>query len=99
MNPKIIDAGKKTRFKPGRSGNPAGRPRRIPIAYLLSLPLKLRPQALNRLMGPALLAHFPEAVTEAHALGMFLIIKAANKGDLAAWREIREIVEGKTRYR
>jgi hypothetical protein len=98
MNPNIVDAGKRTRFKPGRSGNPAGRPRRTSITDLLSIVLTLRPNAF-KLVRPAVRANFPEAKTDAHALAMFLIIKAANKGDLATWREIREIVEGKTRYR
>ena len=58
----------------------------------------LRPNAL-KLVRPAARANFPEAKTDAHALAMSLIVKAANKGDFATWREIREIVEGKTRYR
>jgi len=96
VNSKIVDAGKNTRFKPGQSGNPAGRPRRTSITDLLSFVLTLRPNAL-KLVRPAVRANFPEAKTDAHALAMSLIIKAANKGDLATWREIREIVEGKTR--
>jgi hypothetical protein len=30
---------------------------------------------------------------------MSLIIKAANKGEIATSREIRQVIEGKTRYR
>ena len=97
MNPKIVDAGKNTRFKPGQSGNRKGRPRRTSIADLLYL-LELRPGAL-RSVRPALRTHFPEAKTDAHAFVMFMIIKAANKGDLATFKEIRRIVEGKTRHR
>jgi hypothetical protein len=98
MNSNIVDVGKKTRFKPGESGNPAGRPRRTSITDLLSFVLTLRPNAL-KLVRPAARANFPEAKTDAHALAMSLIVKAANKGDFATWREIREIIEGKTRYR
>ena len=98
MNSKIVDAGKNTRFKPGQSGNPGGRPRRTSITDLLSFVLTLRPNAL-KLVRPAVRANFPEAKTDAHALVMSLIIKAANKRDFATWREIREIIEGKTRYR
>ena len=97
MNAKIVDAGKNTRFKPGQSGNPAGRPRRTSITDLLSFVLTLRPNTL-KLVRPEVRANFPEAKTDAYALAMYLIIKAANKGDLATWREIRETVEGKTRY-
>jgi hypothetical protein len=93
MNPNLADAGKKTRFKPGKSGNPAGRPRRIPIIDILSIALELRLESRG-LMRPALRAHFPEAKTEAHALAMFMIIKTANKGEIATFREIREMVEG-----
>jgi len=98
VNSKIVDAGKNTRFKPGQSGNPAGRPRRTSITDRLSFVLTLRPNTL-RLVRPEVRANFPEAKTDAHALVMYLIIKAANKGDLATWREIRETVEGKTPYR
>ena len=97
MNSKIVDAGKNTRFKPGQSGNPAGRPRRTSITDLLSFVLTLRPNAALNLVRPEVRANFPEAKTDAHALAMSLVIKAANKGDLATWREIREIIEGKTR--
>ena len=98
MNAKIVDTGKNTRFKPGQSGNPAGRPRRTSIKDVLSFVLTLRPNSI-KFVRPEVRANFPEAKTDAHALVMYLIIKAANKGDLATWREIRETVEGKTRYR
>jgi hypothetical protein len=45
VNSKIVDAGKKTRFKPGQSGNPAGRPRQTSIKDLLPFVLTLRPNA------------------------------------------------------
>jgi len=97
LNPKLVDAGKNTRFQPGQSGNRRGRPRRTSIADLLYF-FELRPKTL-RSMRPVLRADFPEAKTDAHALVMSIIIKAANKGDLATFKEIREIVEGKTRHR
>lgn len=97
MNLQLLDAGKNTQFKPRQSGNPAGRPRWTLIVEMLYL-LERRPEALKSVRR-ALRAHFPEAKTDAHAFVMFMIIKAANKGDLAAFREIRRIVEGKTRYR
>jgi hypothetical protein len=61
------------------------------LGFVLALP----PNAL-KLVRPALGATFPEAKTDAHALAMLLIIEAANKGDFATWREIRETVDGKT---
>ena len=94
MNPNIVDAGKKTRFKPGQSGNPAGRPRRTAITDLLSFVLTLRPNSI-KFVRPEVRANFPEAKTDAHALAMSLIIKAANKEDIATSREIHEIIEGK----
>jgi hypothetical protein len=59
VNSKIVDAGKNTRFKPGQSGNPAGRPRRTSITDLLSFVLTLRPNAL-KLVRPAARATFPK---------------------------------------
>jgi hypothetical protein len=35
MNPNIVDEGKKTQFKPGQSGNPAGPPHRRRVKDLL----------------------------------------------------------------
>ncbi len=79
---KIVDAGKNSRFRPGRSDDPADSPRRTPIKDLLSFVLTLCPNAL-KLVRPAVRSNFPEAKTDAHAFAMSLIIKAANKGDLA----------------
>jgi hypothetical protein len=78
---------------------PAGRPRRTSITDRLSFVLTLRPNAL-KLVRPEVRANFPEAKTDAHALAMSLIIKAANKRDLATWRERdSRNNRGKTRYR
>ena len=97
MNSKIVDAGKRTRFRVGQSGNPAGRPRRTSITEVLAFVLTLRPNAALKLVRPEVRANFPEAKTDAQALAMSLIIKAANKLEIATSSEIHEIIEGKTR--
>jgi hypothetical protein len=98
VNSKIVDARERTPdSSPGRAairqGARAGR--RLPTSCLSS---SLRPSTL-RLVRPEVRANFPEAKTDAHALAMSLIIKAANKGEIATSREIRQVIEGKTRYR
>jgi hypothetical protein len=77
-------------FKPGQSGNPAGRPKTRPIteryANLAETPIEeTERKKLN----------LPEGATYADALA-FAIFERAMKGDIAAIREIREALEGKT---
>ena len=77
-------------FKPGQSGNPTGRPRARPIteryANLAETPIEeTERKKLN----------LPEGATYADALA-FAIFERAMKGDIAAIREIREALEGKT---
>jgi hypothetical protein len=64
MNPDIVDVGKKTQFKPGQSGNPAGPPPHSRIRDLLVAVLKvpLGPEAL-KLVRPDLRARLRKGET------------------------------------
>lgn len=100
MNPNIRNEGKATRFKPGQSGNPAGRPRRNPLVNRLEAMLErpLSPEVL-KLVRPVIRAELPECVIWADALVISIMLRAINKAEVATFREIRETIEGKTRYR
>jgi hypothetical protein len=82
-----------TRFKPGRSGNPSGRPRRRPIsdryAAMAEEPLE---EALR------LELKIPKGSTYGDALARAQW-RAAIKGNTGAAREIREAIEGKATQR
>jgi hypothetical protein len=76
-------------WRPGESGNPAGRPRRRPISDAYDeLLQRLAPEKLRRELD------LSEGATYADALAATLI-NAACKGRVAEAREIREAVEGK----
>ena len=76
-------------FKPGQSGNPAGRPKKLPIsdclATLLEMPIEESERKKLKL---------PQGATNAHAIAIVLI-RLACKGDLRAIKEILDRVEGK----
>lgn len=80
-------------WKPGESGNPSGRPKRIYIsdiyAELLGTPL---PEHIRRKLNHSEGIIFAEAV----ALG---VLEKALGGSLAAVREVREATEGKSNVR
>ncbi len=88
-NPHIVEAGKATRFAPGRSGNPSGRPStRVLTEELrkgLSSPI---PDALASELG------LPSDSTFAEAIAARLIRLAA-AGQIPAIREVYERTEGK----
>jgi hypothetical protein len=88
MNPNIVDEGKKTQFKPGQSGNPAGPPHRRRIRDLLVavIEVPLSPKAL-KLVRPALRAHLGEGVTYGELLAESIILRGIDKADCATWRE------------
>jgi len=89
VNPKIIEQGKYTRFKPGMSVNPAGRPRRKPIRDLIVavLDIPLSPEAL-KLVRPALRALCLKGVTYGDLLAISIVIRCLDKADVASLREI-----------
>jgi len=89
MNSDIVDEGKKTRFKPGKSGNLAGPPRRKRIRTLLQevLEVSLSPEAL-KLVRPRLRAELTEGATYADVLVSSLVLTGIQNGDVARFREI-----------
>ena len=84
MNPNIVDVGKKTRFKSGQSGNPAGPLPRSRIRDLLVavIEVPLSPEAL-KLVRPGLRAHLREGVTYCDLLLESIILRGIDKADAA----------------
>ena len=88
-NPDIVEAGKATRFRPGQSGNPSGRP-----------PTKLLTEGLRKRLDspiPAQLASELGLLSEAtfaEAINARLSRDAAN-GNIAAIHVVYERIEGK----
>lgn len=76
-----------TPFRPGQSGNPGGRPKKLPIT-----------DALRRILGGKLPASVPKAST-GEDLVAFALIKKAVGGDLRAIAEIADRTEGKATER
>jgi hypothetical protein len=80
-------------WKPGESGNPSGRPKRVYIsdiyAELLETPL---PEEIRRKLKHS------EGITFAEALALGVLEKALG-GSLPAVREVREATEGKANMR
>lgn len=80
---------KKTQFKPGQSGNPNGRPKGIPNAKTrYRRLLELTQKKTNPVTGEI------EEFTVAEQMDMKIFDKAL-KGDLQAYREIMDRLEGK----
>lgn len=78
-----------TRFKPGKSGNPAGRPPGIPNARTRYLRLlQLTEKISNPVTGEL------EEFSIMEQLDMQIIAKA-RRGDIAAYKEIMDRLEGK----
>ena len=88
MNSKIVDAGKRTRFRVGQSGNPAGRPRRTSITEVLAFVLTLRPNAALKLVRPDLRALLREGETYGDLLAQSINLRALRKADAATLKEI-----------
>jgi hypothetical protein len=88
-NPDIVEAGRRTRFAPGQSGNPSGRPCTSLLTGMLRnlLPLPIPAQLAREL-------DLPSTSTWAEAIAMRLLRDAAN-GNIAAIREIYDRTEGK----
>ena len=88
-NPDIVEAGRGTRFAPGRSGNPSGRPPSRMLTSMLnnSLPSPI-PARSARKLG------LPPNSTHGEAIVKRLILDAEN-GNIAAIREVFDRTEGK----
>lgn len=85
-NPGIVDAGVATRFKPGRSANPGGRPSRTPYADAYNLIADLSASNLRT---------FPD---ESVAIGIAkAVAREAMKGKIPAVVEAANRTEGKPR--
>jgi hypothetical protein len=82
-----------TRFKPGQSGNPGGRPRRRPITERYAA---MAEEPLEESLRLELKMPKGSTYGDAMALGQG---RAAIKGNTSAAREIREAIEGKATQR
>jgi hypothetical protein len=88
-NPAIVEAGRATRFAPGQSGNPSGRPSTRVFTGMLRKSLESPiPAQLAREL------ELPSSSTYAEAIARRLIRDAAN-GNIAAIREVFDRTEGK----
>ena len=84
-------------FKPGESGNPAGRPKRLPVTDFITEQLEKPIPATMRAQLPAL---FTEVYGENATFGQMLaykVIAQAAKGDIQAMNTVLDRVEGKVR--
>ena len=87
----IVKDGEKTRFEPGTSGNPNGRPKGVPnAATRYKRFLQLVQAGKNPVTGAQ------EEFTVAELMDLQQIAKAL-KGDLQAYREILDRLEGKAK--
>jgi len=96
MNPNIKNEGKETRFKPGQSGNPAGRPPRKPISDRMYAHLeRLLGPEVRKSLPPAIRAAVSESDKYADALVISFILNGIKRGDAASFELALEAVEGK----
>jgi hypothetical protein len=83
-NPRIKEIGIKTRFKPGQSGNPSGRAKNCVLSDMLD--------AIGNEIEPKSGKTFFQLAAEA-------LLNKAFHGDIGAFRELADRVEGKPRQR
>jgi hypothetical protein len=80
-------------WKPGKSGNPSGRPRRKPVSgryeFMCEVPL---PESIRKKLGLEAGATYGDALS-------LMQFRAALNGNTGAAREIREAIEGKAAIR
>jgi hypothetical protein len=93
VNNENLEKGAPHRFKPGQSGNPGGRPKKLPISERYEELAELELPKKDRIKQG-----LPEGATYGDALAM-VMFKAALEGNPHAAREIREAIEGKTGQR
>jgi len=85
----LIEAGKPTRFQPGQSGNPGGRPSTKLLSDELRRRLAMRvPTAMAKRLRLRLTATYAEAVAAT-------LIQEACEGSVAATHEIMDRLEGR----
>ena len=86
-------------FQPGQSGNPGGRPKKLPITEYLKAQLELPvPEAMMNQLSPAFADLYGASGTFGEALAFQLVAKAAT-GDVAAMREVLDRTEGKVGHK
>jgi hypothetical protein len=81
-NPKIKELGISTRFQPGQSGNPTGRPKNYVLTDMLN--------AICREIEPKSAKTYGQLAAEA-------LLNKAFRGDVQAFRELADRTEGKPR--
>jgi Family of unknown function (DUF5681) len=82
-------------FKPGESGNPGGRPKKLPITDLIMDQLhKPLPKEIIAKLSPTFSEIYGENATFGEMLAFKLIIQAS-QGDMRAMNILMERVEGK----
>jgi hypothetical protein len=84
-------------FKPGQSGNPGGRPKKLPITdYVIWQLEKPIPAAMKEKLPPLFTEVCGEDATFGQMLAFKLVAEAA-KGDMKAMNAILDRAEGKVR--
>lgn len=82
-------------FKPGQSGNPGGRPKKLAITDLLKEQLdKPIPEAMKAKLPPIFSEVYGDSPTFADMIAFKLVAMSA-KGDMFAMKELLDRVEGK----
>lgn len=87
------------RFQPGQSGNPGGRPKKLPITDYVRNQLDQRiPETMRDRLPPFFLDVYGRDATFGHLVAFKMIAKAW-AGDLGAIREVLDRVEGKVAHK
>jgi hypothetical protein len=83
------------KFKPGESGNPGGRPKKLAITDYVKEQLdKQIPEAMRAKLPALFVAIYGENATFGEMLA-FKLVQMSAKGDMPAMKELLERVEGK----
>jgi Family of unknown function (DUF5681) len=83
-NPKMGELGIATRFKPGQSGNPTGRPKNYALSEVLAA------------LGEEIEAKSGKTIAQ---LGCEALLQKVLRGDVQAFREFADRIEGKPRQK
>jgi hypothetical protein len=84
-------------FKPGESGNPGGRPKKLPITdYICEQLEKPIPAAMKDKLPPIFTAVYGDNATFGQMLAFKLLAEAA-QGDVRAMNTVLDRVEGKVK--
>jgi hypothetical protein len=84
-------------FRPGQSGNPGGRPKKLPITdYIIEQLEKPIPAATRAKLPPIFTEVYGDKATFGEMLA-FKVIAQAAKGNMTAMNTVMDRVEGKVR--